>query len=132
MCDDVQYAAEPKTEPVAKLPMSGLDAEISRMADRLCERHPKGSTRTTPSEAERQLRKIARRFKGEAMAVLKRIDQNHEAWCGTRDWRKDGGRFAKKLSNWLAPTELRYLDPPGDECDTPLLAGALAGLEGYE
>lgn len=112
------------TEPESgTLPKRGLDAETSRTADQLCERHPKGAKRTTPSEAKRQIEKILRRHKiREPHGLLALIDNNHALWCATEDWSERGGRYAKKLANWLAPTEDRYLDPPPENA-----AGGMSG-----
>jgi len=41
-------------------------------------------------------------------AYLLRIDRIHEAMCGSDDWGKEDGRFAKSLRNYLAPAEELY------------------------
>jgi hypothetical protein len=45
---------------------------------------------------------------GEREQYLWGLDANHATMCGSEQWQKDGGEFAKALSNWLAPTKERY------------------------
>jgi hypothetical protein len=39
---------------------------------------------------------------------LLRVEANHASMCATGQWQRDGGEFAKALTNYLAPTQERY------------------------
>ncbi len=92
------------------------DPLLLETAERLCARHPVIHS-CGQTEACDQLESILARHKARAPAdLLAQIDRNHEGMCATEQWTKDGGRFAKGLTNWLAPTKDRYLQPPPPEC----------------
>lgn len=97
------------------LPFPDLISEddlIESTAKRLCERHPKQRT-CGPAEARKNLKAIIGKLpKSERAAKLEQIDRNHEGWCKSEPWTKDGGEYAKGLANWLAPTMGRFNDPP--------------------
>ena len=98
------------SEPTAKISIDDLALET---AQRLCSRHP-AKRRCSVSEAVKRLRAIIGKLpKHEQAEKLAAIDRNHEAWCATEQWQKEGGEYAKGLANWLSPTEGRYdLQPP--------------------
>jgi hypothetical protein len=70
------------------------------------------------TKVETLLLAIIRRKKlsGEkAIAFTRDLADRHERWCKSEQWREEGGRYAKSLENWLAPTKERYeADPPMD------------------
>jgi hypothetical protein len=72
-------------------------------------------------EATKHLLSIIRKLtKPERTLKLEQIDRNHEAWCLTESWTKDGGEYSKGLNNWLAPTMGRYgLQPPARASPAP-------------
>lgn len=80
-------------------------AEITRKLEK-CITHKQSLATFAGSKAEKQI------------ALLRRIDANHSAWCATDQWARDEGEYAKGLANWLAHTEMRYLDSPPTETST--------------
>jgi uncharacterized protein YdaU (DUF1376 family) len=111
---------EPTLEPVAAatvalevVPPISENELIAATADRLCKRHPKPRT-CGPAEARKHLHAIVGKLpKADRAAKLQRIDRNHQGWCESEQWTKDGGAYAKSLANWLAPTMGRYdMEPP--------------------
>lgn len=91
------------------------EAEISRVAEAIHERHPAPRRNISVKLIGDKLRTIVKKHpKAERIGVLERINENHAAHCRTRQWTKDGGEFAKGLENWLAPTMGRFLEPPAD------------------
>ncbi len=86
-----------------------LDLEITATVDRMLERHPDGR-KCSPKEAADALRSIVKKIDGVPgkIAKLAAIDHNHQKHCETDDWSKDGGKYAKGLANWLAPTRGRF------------------------
>jgi len=44
----------------------------------------------------------------EATEYLNTLAVRHERFCGSEQWTKADGEYAKGLANWLAPTMERY------------------------
>jgi hypothetical protein len=85
---------------------------LEKIARRIHDRHPT-VRRCGMAEVTKQLRAIARRVAlGKGIELLHRIDRNHAAWCASQEWQDDGGKYAKGLANWLAPTIERWNEPP--------------------
>jgi hypothetical protein len=84
------------------------DSDIATLAESLHARHPaNGCGRAV---IVKQLKTIVQGKGIEARSsTLALIDENHAAWCATNDWQRG---FARGLENWLAPTRLRWKDPP--------------------
>ena len=119
---DSLFAELPDPKPAK----SELDSAVST----LCERHPRGEcARTTPAEVRRQLEKILRRHKRKGL--LAEILKNHKLHCDSWEWQKENHRFAKKLANWLAPTENRYLEPPPTDSKQDYAAPSYDGTNPY-
>lgn len=99
-----------------------LDGMIAEAAEALHARHPAPRC-CGIAEIRQKLRSIAQHRPALAQApdgkkserqawLLAIVNENHAAWCATEQWSKDGGEYAKGLDNWLAPTKMRYLQPP--------------------
>ncbi len=114
---EIEIDTEQPAPPGALFEMPSLPTEdeiVSETAKRLCVRHPPKRT-CSPGEARKALKAIIGKLpKAQRTAKLEFIDNNHQCWCKSEDWAKDGGEYAKGLANWLAPTMGRYdmLPPP--------------------
>ncbi len=98
--------------PGAPAPIDQDREMVRPYAARIHERHP-AVRRCGPKEVEDALLKIVRKLpKAQRVPKLEAIDRNHECWCKSEQWCKDGGEYAKGLDNWLAPTMGRYDTPP--------------------
>jgi hypothetical protein len=98
-----------------------IEEHVDLVSERIYSRHP-SIRRCGPAEIKKHLRTITAKIKtAEAkIAKLYAIDAIHAAWCGTEDWTKEDGKFAKGLDNWLAPTMGRFdvapaRDPPKEK-----------------
>ncbi len=92
-----------------------FEAELSAVARRIHQRHP-AVRRCGLGEVVNCLRSITRRVPvAERLDTLNFVETQHQAWCGTEDWQKDEGQYAKGLDNWLAPTKLRWKNNPPDQ-----------------
>lgn len=97
-----------QSRPAKKLLAPDVEVALAEVATRIHERHPK-PRRGGIGEVRTRLRTIAQRFPaGERLDALIAVDENHEQWCATADWQKEGGQYAKGLSNWLAPSMERW------------------------
>ena len=67
-------------------------------------RHPR---KEGEARAFKMLRVVLKKNPG----VLAAIDAGHAAWCATERWTKEGGRYAPRLSAWLADEGWRD-EPP--------------------
>lgn len=94
-------------EPV-RSPEAVYEQQLEATARTLHGRHP-AIRRCGLGEARSQLKAILSKYPiSERIDRLVQIDRNHAAWCATEEWRKDGGKYAKGLNNWLAPTKGRW------------------------
>lgn len=93
----------PATPVTEKTVRAKADPVIESLAITLCSRHPKPRT-CYPGEAVAKLKKIFSLFpKSEWSQLAERIDAKHSAECRSQGWQKDGGEYAKGLTNWLDP-----------------------------
>ncbi|MDP9113882.1 MAG: hypothetical protein M3O20_09380 [Acidobacteriota bacterium] len=93
------------------LPEIVLETAVSEIH----QRHP-AVRRCGPAEIRGKLLVILRKFpKEHRIEKIAKISTNHEAWCATEDWQKEGGQFAKGLANWLSPTIPRWDSSPDPE-----------------
>jgi uncharacterized protein YdaU (DUF1376 family) len=92
---------------------------VQLVAQRIYSRHPRIRRDISIAQVAKKLVAILRQQhipRREQAAFLERIDRNHAGMCETDDWQKDGGKYAKGLENWLAPTKERYLcEPPAPD-----------------
>lgn len=97
---------------VAPIPIEEQLADT--YAPKIYTRHPQRRRDLGLVGVRKALVALLRQFpKSERAARAQRIDHNHEGWCDFEDWTKDGGEYAKALSNWLKPTKGRWdLEPP--------------------
>jgi hypothetical protein len=85
-----------------------LDELIEPFATQIFTRHPR-VRRCALSEVRDSLRSILKKVPaGQRIETLQRIDRNHESWCSSEQWQKDGGEYSKGLDNWLRPTKGRF------------------------
>lgn len=109
--DDGHMRTETETETDAET----FDA--SDLAESLYGRHPKKAGKVLAQQALTEV--LSTTLDVPSFARL--IDERHAAWCGSPDWRKDGGRFAPKLADWIR--NRGWLDDPpetgGDPGDLP-------------
>jgi hypothetical protein len=92
---------------------SSYRATLQRVAMSIHERHPTAHERRdcgvpTVEKKLEAILKHKRLPEEDCGAYLLLIDQNHARKCSSEQWQKDGGEFAKALSNYLAPTMERY------------------------
>ncbi len=73
--------------------------------------HARHVARKCSLKAARELlvRILKRRPRPEQVALAERIDKNHQAYCNSYDWTKDGGQFCPSLEKWLNVNQERYL-----------------------
>jgi hypothetical protein len=89
-----------------------IDGEA--IAEKLYLRHPKKAGRILAQQTLAGALAESR----DPEALAERIDQRHEAWCASPDWRREGGRFAPKLADWLMARGWAD-DPPETTPDSP-------------
>lgn len=58
------------------------------------------------------VRILKRKPKDQQFAHMETIDHNHQAWCDSEEWTKDGCQFCPSLDKWLRPDKERYLIGP--------------------
>lgn len=86
-------------------------AVLAAVATAIHARHPTARRDCGVGMVERQLTAILKHKRvpsDQRDAYLQRIDANHAGMCSSEQWTKDGGLYAKALSNYLAPTKERY------------------------
>jgi hypothetical protein len=113
--DTLDQLSEEKT-PDASSPGRNGSAHhtvLSTVASAIHARHPNAHSRRDCGAAavEKQLEAILKHKRippDEREDYLRRVDANHASMCASDQWTKNGGEFAKSLSNWLAPTKERY------------------------
>lgn len=129
---DAEMETPPSAAVVVMPAVISEDDLIAETAARLCARHPKPRS-CGPAEARKKLHAIVGKLpKSQRAGKLASIDANHSGWCESEGWTKDGGQYAKGLSNWLAPTEGRYdVEPPARASPSmdPVTALAMRNLE---
>ena len=91
------------------------ESEPGHWAERMYERHPK--KRNLPL-VQLWCKEAFERF-DQPIERLRDIDRVHELWCQTEDWRKQNGRYAPKLDEWLADRGWSREPDLGDD-DPPL------------
>lgn len=98
-------------------PVSATDTAIADTAILIHSNHPKNRRDIGAKAIQPLLGKILRhkRLSGEnAIEYLRILGARHAAWCNSPQWKKDGGEYAKGLTNWLAVTPERYEQEPPD------------------
>lgn len=103
---------------------------IVTIAELIHGRHPRARRDCGAGMVEKQLRAILKHKHipaGGREAYLRQIDANHASMCASEQWQKDGGEFAKALSNWLAPSKERYdvsidAEPPASPSSPRMIA----------
>jgi hypothetical protein len=102
-------------EPGASAGRNGAPqhATLAAVASAIHARHPNAHGRRDCSAVmvEKQLVAILKHKRVPADQrdiYLLRLDANHANMSGSEQWTKNGGEFAKSLTNWLAPTKERY------------------------
>lgn len=92
---------------------SSAESTVLEVCQRIHERHPK-LRRCSLSEVQRSINSILSKHSArDRLPLLRKIDESHAAHCQTEKWIEDGGKYAKGLDNWLAPTMRRWeADPP--------------------
>jgi hypothetical protein len=100
----------PRTETETDTETEAFDA--SGLSESLYELHPKKAGKILAQQAliealskTPDIRKLARL-----------IEERHAAWCASPDWRKENGRYAPKLADWLRDHGWED-DPPDDRRD---------------
>jgi hypothetical protein len=105
-CVELSRVGKPTTTA-----LTSLEGILTETSERIYARHP-AIRRCGPGEVKKQLGAIVSKLPAsERTSKLATIDANHAGWCASEQWQKDGGQFAKGLSNWLAPTKGRYDEP---------------------
>lgn len=103
------FSSESESEEQKK--MTALEIAVLEFSERIHRRHPE-VRRCGIGEVQDKLRTIVRKVpRADKLNTLKYIDLQHEAWCATEAWTKEGGQYAKGLDNWLAPTKRRWEVP---------------------
>lgn len=106
---------ETETETEAESETEAFDP--SDLAESLYGRHPKKAGKVLAEQALAEA--LASSADPRRLAML--MEERHAAWCSSHDWRKDGGRFAPKLFDWIR--NQGWLDDPpetvGDPGDLP-------------
>lgn len=90
-------------------PPSPLAVALRETSSRIHSRHP-AIRRCSLSIVESKLKTIAKPVSGvtEKVIILNYIDSQHEKFCASEEWQKEGGQYAKGLENWLAPSKRRW------------------------
>jgi hypothetical protein len=120
-------------KPIAHVPDGEPTTdEVSDVFERIYARHPKKNYKI---DAEREFSDAVLESSNRS-GLLNSIEQAHKVQCELHaiNWRKDGGRFAPKLSDWIR--QKCWLDEmPDSEPSEPVHSGAwkdpLAGLGIY-
>ena len=84
-------------------------------------RHPR---KEGEARAFKMLRVVLKKNPG----ALAAIDAAHAAWCATERWTKEGGRFAPRLSAWLADEGWRDEPPQAKKDARPEPPPAKCGM----
>lgn len=100
-------------------PLTVIEAATQKTAEMIYSSHPDRRRDCSAAVVREKLRAILiRHGKGksesEKLGLLSQVQSIHAAKCGSQDWKKDGGEFAKGLGNYLAPTLDRYLSSDGN------------------
>jgi hypothetical protein len=111
--DTLDHLSERETAKPSPAPAAAHQATLAAVAASIHARHPSACGRRDCSVAvvEKQLAAILKHKRvpaGEREQYLRRVDDNHAGICRSEQWCKDGGEYAKALTNWLAPTKERY------------------------
>lgn len=105
-----------KIRPMSKTITHGSGESVSEIAGRLHQQHPRARRDIGAALVEAKLKTIVRHKRlrtADQIGYLLAVERHHQRLCQSTDWIKDGGIFAKALSNWLAPTQGRY-EPPDE------------------
>ncbi len=78
---------------------SSVETPVSAFIEKLYARHPKKRNRIS---AQGEACRIYQSLNGNAATVLAEIDRVHALWCDTDEWKKQNGRFAPPLDQWLS------------------------------
>jgi hypothetical protein len=113
LSDEERAEALPKANGATKSLLNPeVETVLDQLAHRIHARHP-AIRRCGMAVVKKQLQAITRRVQAAKRSeILRRVDQNHAAWCACPEWRKENGQYAKGLENWLAPTKERWNEPP--------------------
>jgi hypothetical protein len=114
LLDEVPFnTLDELSEKETAKPLPAHQATLDAIAASIHARHPNTHGRRDCGIAmvEKQLTAILKHKRvpaGELEQYLRRVDANHASMCESEQWQKDGGEYAKALTNWLAPTKERY------------------------
>ena len=75
-----------------------VDTPVSAFVDRLYARHPK--KKNLPL-VQATVVTMHQSWNGNAASMMAEIDRVHTLWCDTDEWKKQNGRFAPPLDQWL-------------------------------
>jgi hypothetical protein len=84
-----------------------LDAACQKAAEQIHVSHPRERRDLGVQAIAKRLKEIC----SKNSISPEQIADNHESWCQSDQWRQNGGKYAKGLENWLAPTKSRWADP---------------------
>jgi hypothetical protein len=86
--------------------------EVATIAKAIYARHP-SRRRCSLKTIQGKVRSIAKSVPlSERLGLLRFIDSQHEKWCNSGDWHKDGGDYVKSLDAWLNPEKRLWENEP--------------------
>ena len=89
-------------------PEAALD--LPKIFARMWAKHPK---RTGKIPAEQAFAIAVAERPDDMAGTAELIERNHTAWCASEDWSRDGGRYVRKLENWLRDGD--WLEAPPEQ-----------------
>jgi uncharacterized protein YdaU (DUF1376 family) len=116
---------------VVPSPPSPLQTGLEECAEKIHSQHPpqrrdlgKSAVRNRLMQILRYKRLVTRggKARGKPLPYLVALATRHREFAESFEWTKEGGQYAKALSNWLAPRMERY-EPPPPPADAPAPAG---------
>ena len=119
----------PVTVPVTVASLSTSAPDLSDIARRIHDRHPK-HRKGTLQVTERTLAALV----GEAVDPARdaaTVDANHAGCCASEEWTREGGRYVPFLDRWLSQRAFVAPPPaPGGDPHRELVRAAVAKLQG--
>jgi hypothetical protein len=109
--------ALPET-PVAINAQAPIEEALQRNSGKIHMEHPPPRRDIGKGQVKTRLKEILRHKHlsgAEAIGYLDELGERHSRWCGSDQWAKNGGEYAKGLNNWLAPTIERYEQEPAPQ-----------------